>query len=175
MPHVKTDEERRLDAKDWAVYAEQNHRAQREVGERAAAGKRALANLRHLNATKRRARERFVCYCPHRPNGCRLVVAYAWTAPSNSPLAGTETLLLVANKRKAQRAAFTDYALGGERLDPDQWLPVACAHGTGRFPNGIPGQILNAAYTPLSGRHARRITDLLGMYAVEWVAATSML
>jgi len=174
-PYFKTDEERALDTETWAIYEQQNRRSQAELGARATAGKAALASLRRLNATHRKARERFRCFCPSAHKACPLVIAYAWTAPHTSPLRGQDTLLLVANRRTTQRATFPDWHVDTDRLDPDDWLPISCDHGDGRFPNGIPGQILNARYTPSSGRRRRCITDLLGVPNVEWTASTPML
>jgi hypothetical protein len=175
VPYLKTDEERALDAEDWAIYANENQRAQREVSDRAEAGKRALTALHRLSTTQRRHRERFRCFCPDRLRPCRLAVAYAWPGPAGSPMRGRETLLLIASGAKKQRASFPEWDLEGERLDPANWLPVACRHGTGRFPNDVPGQVIGAVYTAASVIHSRRITDLLGVSGVAWVSRTPML
>jgi hypothetical protein len=175
QPYVKSEEEREQDRVDWQIYQDQKRDEQKEVSARAAGARRALQGLQRLTDQNRKRRERFVLYCPATRRPCPLYVAYAWTPPPEARIGTDDTLLVVGSTRTAQRAAFPSWPLTSNNIDPDQWLPVGCRHGRGRFPIGVPGAILREFYTAETAWHSRRISDLLGVADVAWIPVTPML
>ena len=171
-PYVKSDEEREQDKADWRIYEDQKRDDQAEIKARAAGARRALRGLKRLTPENRKKRARFVLYCPASRQPCRLYVAYKWTPPPEARIGTDDTLLVVASTRNGQRAAYPSWRLTKEAIDPDQWLPVGCHHGVGRFPIGVPGAMLQTSYTATTAVHRRRITDLLNLADVAWTPST---